>query len=233
LIVSIEWSLDLEEDSKTQPFLKMSDGHHHHHGDDCCGHGGGAGVGDEKGVLYSLYTKIYMDQVQCLNEVIEGSGKKVFKPWEDRLNGEGVESDADEELLFNIPFTGNIKLKGLIVIGGEGGSHPASVKLFKNRPFMTFDDTSVEADQELQLAHDTDGTVEYNVKIVKFSSVNHLSLHFPKNYGEDSTKIYYIGFKGEFTAAQRDAILLTSYETTPNPADHKAEIPGGVFREIQ
>ena len=38
-------------------------------------------------------------------------------------------SDADEELLFNIPFTGDIKLKGLIVMGGEHGHHPAKVKL--------------------------------------------------------------------------------------------------------
>ena len=48
-------------------------------------------------------------------------------------------SDADEELLFNIPFTGNVKLKGLIVMGGEDGTHPAKVRLFKNRPHMTFD----------------------------------------------------------------------------------------------
>ena len=38
-------------------------------------------------------------------------------------------SDADEELLFNIPFTGDVKLKGLIVMGGEDGYHPSKVKL--------------------------------------------------------------------------------------------------------
>ena len=40
-----------------------------------------------------------------------------------------VISDADEELLFNIPFTGNIKLKGVIVVGGEDESHPAKMRL--------------------------------------------------------------------------------------------------------
>lgn len=40
-----------------------------------------------------------------------------------------VSSDADEELLFNIPFTGNVKLKGLIIMGGEDGYHPSNVKL--------------------------------------------------------------------------------------------------------
>lgn len=39
----------------------------------------------EKGVQYSLYLKINLDEVTCLNESIDGSGKTVFKPWEERL----------------------------------------------------------------------------------------------------------------------------------------------------
>lgn len=36
-------------------------------------------------------------------------------------------------------------------------------------------------------------------RIVKFSGVNHLSLHLPKNFGEETTKVFYIGLKGDFT----------------------------------
>ena len=75
-------------------------------------------------------------------------------------------SDADEELLFNIPFTGNVKLKGLIVMGGEDGTHPSKVRLFKNRPHMTFDNASTKADQEFELVQDDQGTIEYAPKYV-------------------------------------------------------------------
>ena len=43
-------------------------------------------------------------RVQCLNEEVEGSGKTVFKSWEDRFDRrEFVQSDVDPELLFNVP----------------------------------------------------------------------------------------------------------------------------------
>jgi hypothetical protein len=40
-----------------------------------------------------------------------------------------VESDCDQDLLFNIQFTGNIKLKGIIIIGANDEQHPKKVRL--------------------------------------------------------------------------------------------------------
>ena len=109
---------------------------------------------------------------------------------------------------------------GIIIIGGEDESHPKSVRLYKNRGNMTFDDVKGESDQEFELMVDTAGTIEYPVKIVKFSSVYNLTLHFPKSVGGDQTKIYWIGLRGEFTETQREKIVLASYELAANPADH-------------
>jgi len=65
----------------------MSNHHHNDHGSGGCCHGESHDHKDEeRGVLYSLYQKIHIDQVTCLNESTDGSGKLVFKPWEDRLN---------------------------------------------------------------------------------------------------------------------------------------------------
>ena len=61
-----------------------------------------------------MYQKIDLSNMECLNESEEGGGKRVFRPWQNRLDkgpSNCVISDCDEELLFNIPFTGNIKLK--------------------------------------------------------------------------------------------------------------------------
>ncbi len=40
----------------------------------------------ERGRQFSLYTKINKDNVECLNETVDGSGKHVFKPWDQRLD---------------------------------------------------------------------------------------------------------------------------------------------------
>ncbi|CAH1183690.1 unnamed protein product [Phaedon cochleariae] len=176
----------------------------------------------EIGIEYSLYNKIDKEHLECLNETIEGSGKTIFKAWEDRLNFDiFVESDADEELLFNIPFTGNVKLKGIKVIGEDAETHPSKLRLFKNRPSMTFDDVSAAADQEFDLAKDKTGAVEYSTKVVTFSNVYHLTLHFPSNFGGESTKIYYIGLKGEFSEGHHHGVTICTYEARALPQDHK------------
>lgn len=75
-----------------------------------------------------------------------------------------MESDADEELLINIPFTGNIKLKGITIIGANDESHPNKVRLFKNRPKMSFDAAAVKADEEFALERNPSGDLEYPIK---------------------------------------------------------------------
>ena len=42
-------------------------------------------------------------------------------------------------------------LQGVIIIGGEEDTHPDEVRLFKNRPNMTFDDAKAEPDQKFSL----------------------------------------------------------------------------------
>ncbi|VDL18646.1 unnamed protein product [Hymenolepis diminuta] len=134
--------------------------------------------------LYNLYKYIDMENLVCLNERVADSGKKVFKPFEERKDSNTfVESDVDEELLFNIPFTGSVKLKGIIIAAENGETHPASVAIFKNRFYMTFDDANAAPDQCLELHEDPNGEITYPLKVMKFGSVQHLSLHFKTNFG--------------------------------------------------
>ncbi|XP_061192729.1 PITH domain-containing protein GA19395-like [Saccostrea echinata] len=200
-------------------------GHGHSHGSGGCGGNHNCDdhlTEDQLADAYSLYTKINMEAVQCLNT--ENSPKSVFKPWDQRLDKERfVESDADPELLFKIPFTGNVKLKGIIVIGEQGENHPSKMRLFKNAPEMTFDDVGRKADQEFELTPDPEGTLQYGVIAARFNSVDTLTIHFPSSFGGENTKIYYIGLKGDFQEARRQEVVIATYEARPMPEDHKAD----------
>ncbi|NXP20402.1 PITH1 protein, partial [Scytalopus superciliaris] len=126
----------------------------------CCG-----AEAAERGAAWALYLRIDRQRLQCLNERREGSGALVFRAWEQRGDrAQFVESDDDEELLFNIPFTGSVKLKGVLVMGEDDGTHPAEMRLFKNIPHMSFDDTAKEAEQTFSLNRDPLGELEYPTK---------------------------------------------------------------------
>ncbi|KAG8451635.1 hypothetical protein GDO86_003723 [Hymenochirus boettgeri] len=195
--------------------------HRHSHGGGCSCE---AGPSDEaeRGLEYGLFQRIDHNKLQCLNESREGSGRSVFRAWNERNDrSRFVESDDDEELLFNIPFTGNVKLKGIILIGEDSDAHPAEMRLYKNIPHMSFDDVGREADQTFNLNIDVAGNLEYPTKISRFSNVSHLSIHISKNFGAENTKIYYIGLRGEWSEAHRHEVTICNYEAAANPSDHQ------------
>ncbi|VDK61104.1 unnamed protein product [Onchocerca ochengi] len=187
----------------------------------------------DEGMRYTINSYIDLQKVVVLNEAIEGSGAMIFKKWEDRLDRTiHVESDVDEELLFNVPFKGHVKLTGLVLTGDLDGTHPSHIRLYKDRPSMSFEAMAVEADQEFSLKQDINAQIDYPLKASKFSNLTHLSLHFPTNFGESKTRIYYIGLRGEYIEDIRQQVCITTYEARPMLKDHKGEIPDVIQRSI-
>ncbi|CAK9210635.1 unnamed protein product [Sphagnum troendelagicum] len=179
---------------------------------------------------WSLFKNIEMSGVRALNEAIDGSAKSVFKPWENRLDfSTALESnDDDPELILFIPFTTDVKIKSISIIGGSDGTSPSKMRAFMNRDDIDF---SAAADllpiQEWELAENPHGEIEYLTKYAKFQGVASLTLHFPRNFGANATCIHYIGLRGEATQLKRDVVATTVYEAIPNPSDHRLPSESG------
>ncbi|CAB3401657.1 unnamed protein product [Caenorhabditis bovis] len=182
---------------------------------------------------YDLRSYIDFDRVTVLNEAVDDAGKEVFKTMETRNDRTiFVDSDCDEELLFNIPFTGHVKLSGLAISGDENETHPAKIRIFKDREAMSFDDCRIAADQEIDLKMDANGVVDYPLKASKFANIHHLAIHVAKNFGADATRVYYIGLRGEFQHEFRSKIAIATYESRAQLKDHKSEIPDAVGHSL-
>uniref|UniRef100_A0A6N2L0E2 glycine hydroxymethyltransferase n=1 Tax=Salix viminalis TaxID=40686 RepID=A0A6N2L0E2_SALVM len=187
---------------------------------------------------WSLYKHIDLPKVSALNEAVPGSAKSVFKPWEHRLNSseEHLESnEGDPELLVYIPFTSDVKIKSIAIIGGTDGTSPSKMRAFINRDGIDFSDAqNMQAVQEWDLVENLNGLLEFQTRYAKFQSVASITLHFPDNFGGDTSQIHYIGFKGEATQLKRDVVATIVYELMPNPSDHKTKAEsGGGFSQLE
>lgn len=180
---------------------------------------------------WSLYKHIDLTKVTALNESVPGSVKSVFKAWEQRLSSseEHLESnEGDPELLVYIPFTSDVKIKSISIVGGADGTSPSKMRAFINRDGIDFSDAQgMQAIQEWDLAENLQGVLEYQTRYSKFQSVASITLHFPVNFGGETTQIHYIGLKGEATQLKRDVVATIVYELMPNPSDHKARSESG------
>ncbi|GAA5904169.1 hypothetical protein JCM8208_003469 [Rhodotorula glutinis] len=189
-------------------------------------HPAGCQCGDEDahvlldGALNFLYQHVDRDKVVALNADDPEQGKVVIRPWDQRTQqDEWIESDADEQLILHIPFTGSVKLRSILIKTGPAGHTPDKMLVFANQ-LLDFDEAT---SQDVTQSFDVAVTREV-VEPAKFPSVRSLTLFFPSNHGEDTTRVSFVGFKGEYSALTRDPII-TVYEAQANPADH-AKIPG-------
>ncbi len=205
---------------------KMPCAHEHHD----CDHDS-----PDRGAEASLFCRVNIDSVTCLNEQTKDSIRQVFKPWDKRWDVEPMcSSDADDSLIVRIPFSGLVKIKSITILGPGGEEDPKSCKLYVNKD-MDFDSVEdVTADQEFELvgqSRHTAGTggglgtnvdvPEYALKVSKFSNVRHLSIHIPDSFGGDAVSVSYIGLKGQFMQPFKEPISNLIYELNANPADHK------------
>ncbi|ODQ76948.1 hypothetical protein BABINDRAFT_117370 [Babjeviella inositovora NRRL Y-12698] len=146
-----------------------------------------------------------------------------------------VESDCDEQLIFNIPFTANVKLYSVILRTSGDGSCPHTIKLFKNNAMVDFDNvegtkaTFTTTQPQVgyvagQIEGQTEGQfVEHFLPRHLFTNVQHLTLFVEDIYDNDefdTLKVYYVELRGEYTPFTRDPVI-TMYEAAANPADHK------------
>ncbi|KAH9838796.1 galactose-binding domain-like protein [Rhodofomes roseus] len=188
-----------------------NDEHHDHHHD----------IPEGTGPRDNLYSHIDRDNVIVLNAQAPANGPEVIKPWDQRLDEEKyIESDADDQIIIRVPFTGAVKLRAILVKSGPGDQTPAKMSIFNNLEHVDFSNiTDMKSVQEFDVAQGRD-IGEYHVMPAKFSSVTSVTLFFPESQGADTTRIYYVGFLGTFSGERKGQPIITVYESRPNIADH-------------
>lgn len=188
----------------------------------------------------SLRNYIDFDKLTGLN--IEQPNDKLQLVFKEQLNKfqlkDFIQSDADSQLIINIPFTGYVKLYSLIVrSSGESANCPKSIKLFKNNNNLDFDNISdtkptfkfdqpllgvLNDDDEVNL--DENNFVEHYLPRSLFQSTTQLTIFIENNWDDDEdelTRVYYIELRGLFQSPLSKDPIITIYESAANPADHK------------
>lgn len=160
-------------------------------------------------------------------------GRNIIKPWSERLSRETyLESDVDDSLLIRIPFvdSASVKLRTLLLMAGPAGQTPDTVHLYVNcDPPLDFEDAASRLEagktsplapaQSVQVAQ-TNELVEYPLRVTKFSRVRDITLFVPHAQGDETVRVYFVGFKGDTTKVHRHAPANLVYEATPQLKDH-------------
>lgn len=112
-----------------------------------------------------------------------------------------------------------MKLHSVLVRSSEDSSAPKTLKLFPNREDLDFSSASdLQSTQTIELSQ-TSAIQDLPVKRTLFGNTYNLNLFIEDNFGNGATRIYWLGFKGEFSALNREPVEVL-YEKAANPKDH-------------
>ncbi|GAA5839828.1 hypothetical protein JCM11251_001226 [Rhodosporidiobolus azoricus] len=144
----------------------------------------------EKGLegFSSLNSSIDQAQIHCLNESSDHTLKHLIR-------GEGekyLESDADEQLLLQIPFQQAVRLRAVRFSTASGSKDfaPKTVRFFVNQPTLDFDSADSPAQEVVLDEEQALGKKSVELRFVRFQNVNHLSVFVVDNQNsEDITRI--------------------------------------------
>lgn len=154
---------------------------------------------------------------------MSGSIKNVLRPLSDRMDfSKGVvQSGYGRDLVVFVPFNGEIRIKAIIVIGGDEGTAPSKMKIYKNVEAVDINILEEKKPvQTVDMNENVTGELEYLLNVTKFNNTSNLVLGFDENFGASTTVIKYIGFKGE-KLREKTKVVETVYEVRANLADHK------------
>ncbi|KAI0298679.1 DUF1000-domain-containing protein [Multifurca ochricompacta] len=145
--------------------------------------------------------------VHGLNLTVPEDAKATIKPWNERESTEKfAESNVDDQLVIHIPFAENVRIKSVLLKLGRGETTPRRLRIYANRTniidFSEIDE--VQPSLNISLLEGETGVTEYPLRMAAFASINALSLFFSDSVGEESTWVYYIGFKGETKTIRKE-----------------------------
>ncbi|VDB88736.1 unnamed protein product [Peniophora sp. CBMAI 1063] len=171
----------------------------------------------------NMFSAIDRDNVHALNITVPEDAKETIKPWDERESTDKyADSNVDDQMIIHVPFVQNVRLRTLLVKTGRGETTPRRLRIFANNAniidFDAADDARPSVDIALQEGQT--GVVEYPLRAATFANIHSLSLFFSNSVGEDVSRVYFIGFKGDIRAPRKEAT-----DKLPIPAANAADAP--------
>jgi len=152
----------------------------------------------------------------CLNEDPDHPMQNIFNE-----GASFLQSDADHQLILNIPFQQPTGITGLR-IWSEDEAAPALLKLFINNETFGFDDAEASAAlEEVRLSmDDVMQGMPIPLKLAKFRNVHSLQIFVEENHGADVTRIRRLDILGQ---KEKDAGSDTAGLGLPIPMGFKLD----------
>ncbi|KDQ60549.1 hypothetical protein JAAARDRAFT_190726 [Jaapia argillacea MUCL 33604] len=169
-------------------------------------------------IQVSLLEFLDLSQLNCLNEANDHTLKSIVSTKSKNTSNSFLLSDADEELLLNIPFNQTVRVRSILIHASNPNQGPKKIKILTNRLSLGFED--VEDAEEPEVAQILDLSEEQiiegkriTLRYVRFQAVNSIHIFVASNQGEEEeTRIDAIDVFGVPVETTRDLSGLKKLE---------------------